>query len=92
LSVPLSIAIMIVAASMLASTIVFAHADNINPGLYSIDSKPYGISYAEWTAKWEQWLISMPQQINPAADRHISSNSSMNPHSFLNSYSSWTKP
>ena len=68
MSVPLSIAIMIVAASMLASTIVFAHADNINPGLYSIDSKPYGISYAEWTAKWEQWLISMPQQINPAAD------------------------
>jgi hypothetical protein len=36
--------------------------------VYSIGSKPYGIPYSDWTAKWEQWLISMPQQINAATD------------------------
>ena len=68
LSALISIAAMFVASSTMSSIIPFAHADNINPGVYSIDSRPYGISYPEWTAKWEQWLISMPQQINAATD------------------------
>jgi hypothetical protein len=50
------------------SMVLSIRADNFNPNVYSIESKPYGISYGEWTAKWEQWLISMPQQINAATD------------------------
>jgi hypothetical protein len=31
-------------------------------------SKPYGLTYGEWTAKWWQWYFSLPSQINPAND------------------------
>ncbi len=36
--------------------------------IYSQDSNPHNVSYPQWTAKWQQWLISSPQQENPAAD------------------------
>ncbi|MDQ3838873.1 MAG: hypothetical protein M3297_06350 [Thermoproteota archaeon] len=36
--------------------------------VFSPDSDPYGISYAEWTAKWWQWVLSIPIEINPAKD------------------------
>ena len=36
---------------IIPSIILFAHADSINPDVYSIDSKPYAVTYAEWTAK-----------------------------------------
>lgn len=68
LSVLISTALVFASSSLIISIIPFAQADNINPGVYSIDSKPYGIPYSDWTAKWEQWLISMPQQINAATD------------------------
>ena len=45
-----------------------AEADSINPGIFSVDSKPYGISYPEWTAKWWQWIISIPEKDNPNLD------------------------
>jgi hypothetical protein len=45
-----------------------AGADAMNPGVFSIDSKPYGISYSEWTAKWWQWIISIPEKDNPNLD------------------------
>src|SRR5690242_11681785 len=46
----------------------FVLADNFNPGLYSPDSSPHNISFPSWTSKWQQWLMSSPQNINPAAD------------------------
>jgi hypothetical protein len=44
-------------------------ADNINPGVFSIDSKPYGLTFAQWSEKWWQWFLSIPSTINPAADK-----------------------
>lgn len=38
------------------------------PSIFSIDSSPYGTSYPEWTAKWWQWMISIPAQDNPNLD------------------------
>jgi hypothetical protein len=35
---------------------------------YPSDSKPYGLSYGEWTAKWWQWLAAVPSTVNPASD------------------------
>jgi hypothetical protein len=32
------------------------------------DSKPYNLTYSEWTAKWVQWEYSIPQEANPAVD------------------------
>ena len=36
--------------------------------IYPIDSKPYGVSYSEWSVKWWQWLSSIPKEKNPALD------------------------
>jgi len=36
--------------------------------MFDSDSKPYGISYAEWTSKWWQWAYSISQTLNPAYD------------------------
>ena len=55
-------------ALMVPSIMVHVRADSINPGVFAIDSKPYGTPYAEWAGKWQQWLISVPQPLNPATD------------------------
>jgi hypothetical protein len=44
-------------------------AENINPQLYSIDSKPFGLTMSEWSVKWFQWLLPIPQENNPASDK-----------------------
>jgi hypothetical protein len=36
--------------------------------VFDSKSKPYGISYANWTTQWWQWAYSIPQNINPAYD------------------------
>ncbi|HET7148944.1 MAG TPA: hypothetical protein VFI73_10645 [Candidatus Nitrosopolaris sp.] len=53
---------------MYPAVVVLVRADNINPGVFAIDSKPYGTSYADWTANWSKWLISIPQPGNPITD------------------------
>ena len=39
-----------------------------NSMVFPIDSYPYGMSYAEWTARWWQWVLSIPLQSNPVMD------------------------
>lgn len=36
--------------------------------IYPIESKPFGLTYSEWTVKWWQWLLSIPKSQNPAFD------------------------
>jgi hypothetical protein len=36
--------------------------------LYAPDSKPFGITYAEWTAKWWEWVLSIAKTENPVVD------------------------
>lgn len=36
-----------------------------NPQVIPPNSKPYGLTYAQWSAKWEQWLLSLPVAGNP---------------------------
>jgi hypothetical protein len=52
-----------------ASVIPFAWADDVNPGVYSSNSKPYGLTYGEWTAKYWQWVMAIPQNNNPITDQ-----------------------
>jgi hypothetical protein len=35
---------------------------------FCCDSKPYGISFSEWTIRWWRWLIAIPKSHNPALD------------------------
>ena len=53
---------------MSLSIIPSAQGDSINPGVFSIDSKPYGITYADWTARWWQWIFSIPEINHPSLD------------------------
>jgi hypothetical protein len=39
-----------------------------NIAVFPPDSEPYGLTYGEWTARWWQWIYSMPEQDNPAVD------------------------
>jgi hypothetical protein len=39
-----------------------------SPLVFSVDSFPHRLSYAEWTARWWQWLLSIPVENNPAND------------------------
>jgi hypothetical protein len=43
----------------------FVNADDLNPGIYSIDSKPFGVSYGNWLAKYSQWFIQFPADLHP---------------------------
>jgi len=44
-------------------------ANNSLPiAVFPANSKPYGLTYGEWTAKWWQWGYSIPKDINPAYD------------------------
>ena len=36
--------------------------------LFQPDSKPYGLTYGNWTARWWQWAYSIPKDVNPSYD------------------------
>jgi len=36
--------------------------------IFSTDSKPFGFTLGEWTAKWWQWIITIPKVNNPGND------------------------
>ena len=36
--------------------------------LFPADSKPYGLTFSQWTIKWWHWLLSIPKDKNPALD------------------------
>jgi hypothetical protein len=45
-----------------------AGADKINQGVFPVDSKPFGVPYSEWAAKYWQWYFSIPKEQNPLND------------------------
>lgn len=51
-------------------TFIQAQEDSGNSslGVFPPDSKPYGLTYGEWTAKWWQWAYLMPEANNPLVD------------------------
>ena len=52
-------------ALAVASSTNIVRGDNINPGIYSTDSAPYGIPYQQWIAKYWQWDYSVPKDQHP---------------------------
>jgi hypothetical protein len=62
----------LVGALVISTIIPVVMAQNSNsgsiPSVYPVNSKPYGMSYGDWTAKWWQWAVSIPKDINPGAD------------------------
>jgi hypothetical protein len=37
--------------------------------IFPPDSRPYGLSYAEWSIRWWQWITSLPRDVNPGHER-----------------------
>ncbi|MDQ6865384.1 MAG: hypothetical protein M3044_16350, partial [Thermoproteota archaeon] len=58
------IPVIVVLGVLLIVSAVIPHAwartSSNNPGIFPVDSKPYGISYPDWTVKWWQWADSIP--------------------------------
>lgn len=46
----------------------FAQEENRNSNLYSAESRPYGMTYGEWTSEWWRWFLSIPTDQNPIND------------------------
>jgi hypothetical protein len=38
--------------------------------LFAPDSRPFGRTYAEWTAEWWKWILSIPKSKNPLLDQN----------------------
>ena len=67
------IPVIVVLGVLLIVSAVIPHAwaqtSSNNAGIFPVDSKPYGISYPDWTVKWWQWADSIPTPLNPASDK-----------------------
>ena len=59
----------LVLSLIVIAMIPVAVADNINPGVFAVNSKPYGLSYAQWTANWWKWAMGIPTPNNPIPDK-----------------------
>jgi hypothetical protein len=46
----------------------FAIGDNMNKGVFSVQSKPYGLTYPEWSVKFWQWFMGIPGDTHPMND------------------------
>jgi hypothetical protein len=45
-----------------------ANIDSTSSSIYPPGSTPYNLTFGEWSAKWWQWVISLPEGINPLTD------------------------
>jgi hypothetical protein len=43
---------------------------NIDQSVFPPGSKPFGLTYGEWSAKWWQWALSTPTKDNPVVDEN----------------------
>ena len=41
---------------------------NVSSYIFSLESKPYGLTLEEWATKWWQWAYSQPKGNNPLVD------------------------
>jgi hypothetical protein len=41
---------------------------SLNVKIYHQNSKPLGLTFSEWSAKWWRWLLLIPKSLNPAMD------------------------
>ncbi|MEW6207829.1 MAG: hypothetical protein AB1631_05640 [Acidobacteriota bacterium] len=64
------IAIAIVALWLIApAAMPYVKAErNPNPMVLPPNSRPFGMTYGEWSAKWWQWALSIPAPENPLLD------------------------
>src|SRR5260370_7509311 len=57
----------VLVAVLTSCVISLARADE-SPGIFPPEAHPFGQSYADWSARWWEWLISIPAATNPLLD------------------------
>lgn len=55
-------------AVCIALSALAVQAQNENPKILPPNSTPYGMTYGEWSAKWWQYVLALPQANNPLSD------------------------
>ena len=63
-----SIVLLFVLLTALATPEIVDAKSDSNQDIVSRDSRPGGLTYGEWSAKWWQWAYSMPIDENPLFD------------------------
>lgn len=56
--------LIVLLTTVLTVSSAFANS-NAGPNIFSTDSAPYGRSYGEWMASWQQWATSIPASAHP---------------------------
>jgi hypothetical protein len=62
----LSLIAVILGIMMLAPMV--SAAEDVNPGVYPVDSVICGKTYGEWSAEWWKWILAIPTSSNPFMD------------------------
>ena len=47
---------------------VSVNAIGTSVSIFPPGSKPYGLTYGQWSVKWFQWAFSIPKDKNPIID------------------------
>jgi hypothetical protein len=67
-SIPFIVIVVSSLSLFICPSLALIYADDMNAGVSPIQSKPFGHSYGEWSAKWWQWAYSIPKANNPVSD------------------------
>jgi hypothetical protein len=58
--------IVVVTAILVLTTVSIASSrGNVNPGILPPNSQVQGLTYGEWSARWWQYVLSIPAPQNP---------------------------
>lgn len=57
-----------VLVAVLTSCVISRARADEGPGIFPPQSQPFGQSYASWSARWWQWVVSIPAATNPLLD------------------------
>lgn len=60
--------IVVVGGLMMTLTVPAAYGDDTQSPVVPRNSSAYGNTYGEWSARWWQWLLSIPEDTNPNLD------------------------
>lgn len=61
--------IVVILGLMVLLPMIVQADEESNPIVVPVDTKYEGLSYGEWSAKWWQWVLSIPADDNPILDK-----------------------
>jgi hypothetical protein len=61
------LAVMLFTLSLPVSVLA-GSGDHVNPGVVPPQSHVHGLTYAQWSVRWWQWLLAIPADQNPTFD------------------------